>query len=113
MSHDPNDVVRVYSGPLFDVEAYQQVLKESGIESNVVGTSLTASFGSAIPDSIELWVHQSDVEKAAAAIRYHDENKGRHAPAENERFPHPTSDSAPGAAPHRKEPHVKQDPFTQ
>lgn len=69
MSRDPNDVVRVYSGPLPQVEAYQQVLREAGIESKVVGTELTASFGSALSNSIELWIHSGDSEKAVAAIK--------------------------------------------
>jgi len=72
MSRDPNDVVRVYSGPLTNVESYQQVLRESGIESKVVGTELSASFGSAISDSIELWIHNSDMEKAVAAIKLYE-----------------------------------------
>jgi hypothetical protein len=66
---DTNDVVRVYSGPLPQVEAYQQVLTEAGIESKVVGTELSASFGSALSDSIELWIQSGDMEKAVAAIK--------------------------------------------
>ncbi|MBA4064139.1 MAG: hypothetical protein C0501_10585 [Isosphaera sp.] len=77
MTRDPDDVVRVYAGPLVEVEAYQQVLTEAGIESKVVGTDLGASFGSAIPDSIELWVHQGDLEKAVAAVKAHDEERAR------------------------------------
>ena len=77
MSRDPNDVVRVYSGPLSEVETYQQVLRESGIESKVVGTNLSASFGSAISDSIELWIHNSDMEKAISAIKLHEAEKGK------------------------------------
>jgi hypothetical protein len=77
MTRDPDDVVRVYSGPLVDVEAYQQVLTEAGIESKVVGTDLGASFGSALQNSIELWVHQGDLEKAVAAVKEHDEEKAR------------------------------------
>jgi hypothetical protein len=72
MSRDPNDVVRVYSGPLANVESYQQVLRESGIESKVVGTDLSAGFGSAISDSIELWIHNSDMEKAITAIKLYE-----------------------------------------
>lgn len=66
--NDPNDVVRVAAGELVQVELYQQALKEAGIDSKVVGESLGASFGTAIPGAIELWVHRSDLENATKAI---------------------------------------------
>ena len=68
MSHDPQEVVTIFSGPLVVVEAYREVLADAGIESKVTGESLLASFGSAIPGSIELYVHQGDAEKALEAI---------------------------------------------
>jgi hypothetical protein len=96
MTHDPNDpideVVKVYSGPLVEVEVYQRVLKESGIDSRVVGTDLTASFGSAIPDSIELWVHRGDAEKAVAAIQREQDRKA-HSDTGGRRHPHPTDET--------------------
>lgn len=109
MSSDPGEVVKVFSGTLVEVEGYQEALTAAGIESKVVGTALTASLGTAIPGSIELWVHRSDAEKAVAAIKLDDEQRGRKAPAE--KHPHPVSDPKPGAAPRHKEPHVKQDPL--
>ncbi len=105
MSRDPNDVVKVYSGPLVMVEEYQQALSEAGIDSRVVGTSLTASIGSALPDSIELWVHQGDLEKAIATIRMFEEDSLE----DREKHTHPTSDPRPGAAPARKEPYTNPD----
>jgi hypothetical protein len=68
MTHNDQDIVTLYSGPLVTVELYQQVLKEADIESRVVGLSLTSSIGSALPDSTELLVKSEDVEKAKAAI---------------------------------------------
>jgi hypothetical protein len=73
----------------------------------VVGGALLASFGSAIPDSVELWVHREDLDRAVAAIKRSEE--GLAEPAQ--KFPHPTDDRQPAAAPSRREPHVKQDPF--
>lgn len=70
------DVVRVYSGSVVSAELYQQALRDAGIESRVVGLSLTASFGSAIPESVELWVKSEDAEKAAATIRQYEADKG-------------------------------------
>lgn len=116
MTPATDDVVRVYTGPLMEVEAYQQVLTESGIQSKVVGTELTGGLGTAIPESIELWVHRGDTEKAIAAIKQHEEERGtpehegRRPPEGSHKFPHPVSDHKPGHAPVRKEPHVKQDP---
>jgi hypothetical protein len=109
MNPDPNEVVSVFRGTMVEAETFQQVLADAGIESKVVGEALTASFGSALRGSVELWVHQRDAEKAAAAIRRDEERRGRR--EGHEPFPHPTSDPKPGAAPHRKEPHVKQDPL--
>ncbi len=79
MTHDnpsEHDVVRVYAGPVVNVELYQQALKDAGIESKVVGLELSASFGSALSDSVELWVKSEDAEAAAAAIKRFEDDKG-------------------------------------
>ena len=73
--HD-EDVVKVYSGSMVSAELYQQALKEASIESQVVGLSLAASFGSAIPDSVELWVKSEDADKATAAITRFEADRG-------------------------------------
>jgi hypothetical protein len=77
MMHNEHDVVKVYAGSVVTAELYQQALKDADIESRVVGLSLTASFGSAIPDSVELWVKSEDAEKAAAAIKQYEEENHR------------------------------------
>jgi hypothetical protein len=69
MTTEGHDVVRVASGELVTIELYQQALTEAGIESKVVGDDLGASFGTAIQNSIELWVKQEDVNRAAEAIK--------------------------------------------
>ena len=68
MANDVLELVRVADGDLVRLELYQQGLNAAGIQSTVVGYELGASFGSAIPQSIQLWVHRTDAEKAAAAI---------------------------------------------
>jgi hypothetical protein len=75
-THDEQDVVRVYSGTMVSAELYQQALKDAGVESKVVGLDLAASFGTAIPDSVELWVKSEDAEKAVAAIKLFEADKG-------------------------------------
>ncbi len=68
MTHDQDDIVKIYAGPMVTVELYQQALKEAGIESKVVGLSLMANIGSALPDAVELLVKSEDAEKAKTVI---------------------------------------------
>lgn len=107
MSRDPNDVVKVYAGPLVDVESYREALAEAGIESRIVGTALTSVFGGAIPDTVELWVHQLDVEKATAAIEKYEQLANKNKPQHHK---HPTNAPKPSTAPARKEPYINPDP---
>ncbi len=93
MSRDPHDVVKVFSGPMMTVEIYKQVLAEAEIESSVVGEALTASFGSALPDSIELWVNQEDFDKSVAAIKHYEERGDEHT---KQHHHHPKNDPKPG-----------------
>jgi hypothetical protein len=109
MTDDPNDVVRVAAGDdLVMIELHQQALKEAGIVSRIVGGALDASFGTAIPNSIELWVHRSDVEKALAAIAQMEaESKHPH----HDRPEHPTDDPAkPHPGGHGPHTHHNPDP---
>ena len=69
MSTDPNDVVRLAAGEMMRMEMYKNRLADEGIEARVLGESLEASFGSAIANSIELWVHRSDAARAATVIQ--------------------------------------------
>ena len=97
MTRDPNEVVKVYAGPLAAAEAYKQALADAGIESKLVGDSLLATFGSALPGAIELYVHRSDFEQARAAIERYDEEKEGRGGEEQQHHPHPTSSPKPGA----------------
>jgi hypothetical protein len=76
MTDSGHDVVRVYSGPMVSVELYQQALEEAGIASKVVGLDLSASFGSTMPDSVELWVASKDADRATATIRRFEAESG-------------------------------------
>jgi hypothetical protein len=75
-SHDEHDVVKVYVGSMVSAELYQQALTDAGIESRVVGLDLTASIGTAIPDTVELWVRSEDAEKAHDALTRFEAEKG-------------------------------------
>ncbi len=68
MTAEANDIVCVASGSLIQVEACHQLLQAAGIESRIVGDNLTAGLGTALPGSIELWVHRADERAAEATI---------------------------------------------
>jgi hypothetical protein len=105
MTPDPQEVVTVYSGPLVVVEAYKQALADAGIDSKMTGDSLLASFGSAIPSAIELFVHQSDLEKAVATIqRYEAERTNGEAGGQDRH--HPRDESAPDTVRHHQPRHI-------
>lgn len=92
MDRNPDDIVRVASGSLIQVEVWQDAIKDAGIESRVVGADLSGSFGSVLPGSIELWVHQDDRAAAEAAIQRAEERKG-HADQERPEYGRPESDT--------------------
>ena len=111
MTRDPQDVVKVYSGPLVLVEVYQAALTEAGITSNVVGTELVGGVGSALPAAVELWVHRGDVPRAEAVINREAQSEGKPVrDRPHQRFPHPTNSPKPSPAPLRKEPYTNPDP---
>jgi hypothetical protein len=68
MTDNPDDVVKVATGDMMTIELHKQSLTEAGIEARVVGEALGSSFGSAIPGSVELWVHRSDADRAEKII---------------------------------------------
>jgi hypothetical protein len=111
MTRDQNDVVKVYAGPPLMVQVHRAALAEAGIECRVVGTDLSGGFGSALPGSVELWVHRSDAPAAEAVIA----RESRPATEQNrsrlrQRFRRPTDAPKPAAAPVRREPYVNPDP---
>jgi hypothetical protein len=78
MTPNPDDeLVKVATGELVETEMYQQELAEAGIESRVVGQDLDASFGSALLGSMEVYVRESDAERAQEIIRRLEEERDR------------------------------------
>jgi hypothetical protein len=63
-----DDIMCLTSGSLIHVQAWQDRLRAAGMKSRVVGDNLTAGLGTAIPGSVELWIHCADVEAAEAAM---------------------------------------------
>jgi hypothetical protein len=68
MKAPDDEIARLATGNLVEVELWQQQLKEAGIESRVVGEDLTSSFGSALSGAIELWVHRDDFARAEEVL---------------------------------------------
>jgi hypothetical protein len=114
MTADPNEVVKVYSGSLVVVEAYKQALADAGIESKMAGDSLLASFGTAVPGAVELYVHQRDLEKAVAAIeRYEKERVDTVEESERPAPGRPANDPKPDGTQHRVKHHIPPHPTGQ
>lgn len=110
MTQRSDDLVKVGAGELIQVQAWGDLLQTVGIGFRVVGDNLTAGLGSALPASIELWVHRADAAAAEGVIT----GTGGHHGQEPESHPvpprgHPESDLKPdrsrsprhGAPPHR------------
>lgn len=76
MTPDPTDVVKVARADHVTIELYRNELAADGIDAKVLGESLEASFGTAIHGSVELWVYQSDAERAAEVIRRMEAERG-------------------------------------
>lgn len=68
MTTQQDDVVRVASGSDVTVRVWQQALDAEGIECRVVGEDLNAGIGTAIGNSVELWVRREDAARAEAVI---------------------------------------------
>jgi hypothetical protein len=83
MSEQHDEVVKVASGELVLMQIYQQALGDAGIDGRVVGDDLEASFGSAIQNSIDLYVKEEDFERAEKVLEKLEQERARH-PRERE-----------------------------
>jgi hypothetical protein len=110
MPQHSDDLVRVAAGGLIEIRAWGDLLQAAGIEYRVVGEDLAAGLGTALPNSVELWVRRADAPAAEAAIagaeaRHHREPESRPVPprAHPESAPKPDRSRGPqhGAPPHR------------
>jgi hypothetical protein len=82
MSRDPHDVVRLATATNpAKAHIWQQALKEEGINAEVVGDYLAASFGAMPGTRPEIWVHRDDLARAEEVLRRSQEVAGE--PAEN------------------------------
>ena len=83
-----NDIVCAARGSWSQVEFWHELLEAAGIESRVVGDNLTAGLGTALPGSIELWIHSEDAEEAEAVLARADHSR-------REQESHPVLPSGP------------------
>jgi len=63
-----DDVVRLATGTLIQVRSWGVLLRTAGIGSRVVGDAQTAGLGTAVPGTVELWVHREDAAASEATI---------------------------------------------
>lgn len=75
---DPHDVVCAARGDWLQIEMYKGALGDAGIDGKVVGENLEASLGTAIPNSVELWVQRADLARAEEVIREFEADKPKH-----------------------------------
>ena len=68
MTIEADDIVCVASGSLIQVENWHELVQAAGIGSRIVGDDLAGGLGTALPNSVELWVHRADAQGAEAAI---------------------------------------------
>jgi putative signal transducing protein len=73
MTQHSEDLVLVAAGSLVEIQAWGDVLLAEGILYRLVGDNLVAGLGTALPNSVELWVHRADAEAAETAMadRFH------------------------------------------
>ena len=84
MSSDANDVVKVAVGEMVEMELLKQSLADAGIEARSLGGALDAGLGTAIINSVELWVHRSDAEKAQRIMEEIEKNRVQRTAQEDE-----------------------------
>lgn len=95
MSDELEEVVKLATGTMVQIEVWQQALLDAGVQSKVVGNDLTGGLGSAFPGGTnELWVRKADVPQAEAALRFAEDHKG-HSPKEHGSHGPATSDAKP------------------
>ena len=98
MTHPEAELKRVATGTYAEVQGYEGVLREAGIESRVVGDNLDSGIGTALTGSVELWVSDADFDKAVIMLRLQELGKGT---AEHYAYSPPESVKA---HPHTKSP---------
>lgn len=70
MNENPNEeIVRVATGDMVQMELCQQILLDAGIDCRVVGGELDSGLGTALAGSVELWVHEHDQARAEELLQ--------------------------------------------
>ncbi len=83
MSDELEEVVKLATGTMVQIEVWQQVLLDAGVKSHTVGNDLTAGIGTAlVGGTVELWVKKADLAQAEAALKYAEAHRG-HSPVEH------------------------------
>lgn len=68
MNRDSEELVRVASGTMIEMELLKQQLVDEGLDVRILGEALGAGLGSAMLNSVELVVLESQADRARAII---------------------------------------------
>jgi hypothetical protein len=105
MIHPDTELKRVATGTYPEVQGYQGILLDAGIESHVVGDNLDSGIGTALTGSVELWVRDVDFDRAVVTLRLQELGKDTsehpaYSPPESDKN-HPHTYAKPDVPPHR------------
>lgn len=76
MTPSADEIVRVASGNLIQVELYQSALRDAGIISHVAGDELSAGLGSTLVNSVQLYVRHADEPEAVRILTQLEADRG-------------------------------------
>lgn len=76
MTHPETELKRVATGTYAEVQGFEGILLDAGIESRVVGDNLDSGIGTALTGSVELWVRDADFDRAVITLRLQELGKG-------------------------------------
>ncbi len=89
MFESTDEIIRVATGTLVEMNEMASRMSEAGIRCRVVGDDLEASVGTILTGSVELWVLAADAERAQPIV------DGKRVDSQKTDFPHPKSDPKP------------------
>ncbi|QEL20083.1 putative signal transducing protein [Limnoglobus roseus] len=70
-----DDIVKLATGTLLDMQMLANELSAEGIAARTVGDDLTAGLGTVLPGSVELWVRTDDANRAEEIIARYNATK--------------------------------------
>jgi hypothetical protein len=94
MKNTSDDLEKIATGTLVDMNLLKDELESAGIFGRIVGDDLATGLGSTLPGSVELWVRLADAAHAAT-IMQRDAEHPQTQHGSHKKFPHPESGHKP------------------